>query len=292
MGSTPLASFQWGDHPREYGENIPFHALPTSPLGSSPRIRGKWQYVLLCHGHTGIIPANTGKMHTKHWTCLMTWDHPREYGENFSVLRFSPVAGGSSPRIRGKSQMKVRFMNGLGIIPANTGKIHFPFWWLYSPWDHPREYGENAAVSRYATTPLGSSPRIRGKYVSHFGWCVYAGDHPREYGENRVFCSRLLCALGSSPRIRGKYIHRLRPAQLPGIIPANTGKMVQWMLQIRVGWDHPREYGENSPGKSSRSSPSGSSPRIRGKSFEASEGQSVLGIIPANTGKIITGHAT
>ena len=33
--------------------------------------------------------------------------------------------------------------NRRGIIPANTGKIYVRRATKLSPWDHPREYGEN-----------------------------------------------------------------------------------------------------------------------------------------------------
>ena len=111
------------DHPREYGENIMSGSLQTAPGGSSPRIRGKWVARRLPVFSGGIIPANTGKIYPSTPCPLHPWDHPREYGENFSVLRFSPVAGGSSPRIRGKCGGFTVCNHTAGIIPANTGKI-------------------------------------------------------------------------------------------------------------------------------------------------------------------------
>ena len=112
-------------------------------------------------------------------------------------------------------------------------------------------------------------------------------DHPREYGENILVFSFDFLDQGSSPRIRGKYGSSDQMQRWPGIIPANTGKICTLLTIHSQGWDHPREYGENRAGYRVHVG-GGSSPRIRGKSFDASEGQSVLGIIPANTGKMLS----
>ena len=71
----------------------------------------------------GIIPANTGRMHT---------------GYALSV-----------------------YMSG--IIPANTGRISAVVIWPVAAGDHPREYGENALILIWSKSPPGSSPRIRGE---------------------------------------------------------------------------------------------------------------------------------
>ena len=131
--------------------------------------------------------------------------------------------------------------------------------------DHPREYGENAAVATPPSRIAGSSPRIRGK--SWDGWnsieptriipantgkmshcsavSTASGDHPREYGENGgdFLVSGPQC--GSSPRIRGKLHNEAFNPVNSGIIPANTGKIGCDCIQVPIA--------------------DGSSPRIRGK---------------------------
>ena len=72
----------FGDHPREYGENVFQCLFRRVGVGSSPRIRGecfsKW-----IGGHFGgIIPANTGRIHVDQAHTSIQGDHPREYGEN------------------------------------------------------------------------------------------------------------------------------------------------------------------------------------------------------------------
>ena len=92
----------WGDHPREYGENSSSSIAAYWPMGSSPRIRGKWLEVKLINLTDGIIPANTGKIYRKPKLTITSWDHPREYGENAQLVQHFVSTAGSSPRIRGK----------------------------------------------------------------------------------------------------------------------------------------------------------------------------------------------
>ena len=51
--------------------------------------------------------------------------------------------------------------------------------------------------------------------------------------------------------------------------------------------DHPREYGENSTACLNLIGSGGSSPRIRGEFFSSSQSVVFVGIIPANTGRIL-----
>ena len=154
---------------------------------------------------------------------------------------------------------------------------------------------------------MGSSPRIRGKLGGKISslvgtgiipantgkiWCStwregVDGDHPREYGENATAMAVLSLDPGSSPRIRGKSPRGWATGVQCGIIPANTGKIHLGTPVKGVWWDHPREYGENS--KLLRRLPVrlGSSPRIRGKFGQRGVVAGKLGIIPANTGKML-----
>ena len=157
------------DHPREYGENLVRIISQTPQQGSSPRIRGEFSEKGWVGSVGGIIPANTGRMSTTHATISMAWDHPREYGENLNLYGLIAFSMGSSPRIRGESQVGVAAEAAAGIIPANTGRM--VMWSGVSRlWrDHPREYGENSSTNETAAALTGSSPRIRGEYTSWWG---------------------------------------------------------------------------------------------------------------------------
>ena len=164
--------------------------------------------------------------------------------------------------------------------------MEYPSLFRVSAADHPREYGENTILVLVVFVAAGSSPRIRGKYedsllrtcqqriipantgkISAPGTChASVRDHPREYGENIKDKTGSRGPSGSSPRIRGKYPPLGIEHDMIGIIPANTGKMAVDHTYRADGWDHPREYGENSKIDVTIYDEAGSSPRIRGKS--------------------------
>ena len=91
--------------------------------GSSPRIRGEWINNQLIYELSGIIPANTGRIPRNDRNSLIDTDHPREYGENSVNENGVIVFTGSSPRIRGEYGVLELDWIGVGIIPANTGRI-------------------------------------------------------------------------------------------------------------------------------------------------------------------------
>ena len=123
---------------------------------------------------------------------------------------------GPSPRIRGKSPRQCRM----------TSK---------NPWDHPREYGENATSEAHALVVHGTIPANTGKmipYATH-GNQVVCGPSPRIRGINDGVPGYTL-RRGPSPRIRGKLAaHDAKSGPSCGTIPANTGKMRSVNLAFR-----------------------------------------------------------
>ena len=113
------------DHPREYGENNQICLVYRARLGPSPRIRGESVSGTGITQILGTIPANTGRIKVNPTLIKLTWDHPREYGENFNSRENSCLVFGPSPRIRGESMEVPRDYKPPGTIPANTGRICF-----------------------------------------------------------------------------------------------------------------------------------------------------------------------
>ena len=194
---------------------------------------------------------------------------------------------GSSPRIRGESALSTLPTWGGRIIPANTGRIIHITPINHPRADHPREYGENLYSMGVPSPTAGSSPRIRGEWASSTDTADWPGIIPANTGRmNRVMVRAGMCS-GSSPRIRGEYSHHGGQDGVVRIIPANTGR-----IGVRRGGgqsqaDHPREYGENNCAVISRMPTNGSSPRIRGELFYQLGCGHSIGIIPANTGRMI-----
>ena len=244
------------DHPREYGENNRLWWMMRMRLGSSPRIRGEW-YALSGVGiPVGIIPANTGRMCHAPGPYPASTDHPREYGENGIGGRDTTDPAGSSPRIRGEFGGDAASEGGVGIIPANTGRMQLLDAESIDIQDHPREYGENRTSTFPPPTPTGSSPRIRGEWRSRDGFVDKSGIIPANTG-----------------RIEGwDCVSEVSE----GIIPANTGRMQPARVRAPTVWDHPREYGENLRMIPLRHRRGGSSPRIRGESLRWTRGRNPL----------------
>ena len=152
-----------------------------------------------------IIPANTGRMSRRGVAPRVFWDHPREYGENSSLHPTNLFLNGSSPRIRGELDRWGDVADGVGIIPANTGRIINAWFRMRRIRDHPREYGENAAIR---STPVAIDriiPANTGRMRSTLAHRRSRRDHPREYGENNTVAKLVGLGEGSSPRIRGEY---------------------------------------------------------------------------------------
>ena len=99
------------------------HYSVVFPLGSSPRIRGKFNGAFKQINILGTIPANTGKIVAGRHCKGLAPDHPREYGENNRGSSDMQIFQGPSPRIRGKLRMIAADNEWTGTIPANTGKI-------------------------------------------------------------------------------------------------------------------------------------------------------------------------
>ena len=214
-------------------------------------------------------------------------DHPREYGENNIGPAASNEIAGSSPRIRGESLHLIRTARSRGIIPANTGRICTAPCTGTGTGDHPREYGENVCGRSAWALAAGIIPANTGRIWVRHDEATQNRDHPREYGENMVVSPMRAFLAGSSPRIRGESKVGTFSGAAGGIIPANTGRMSSISCSPQTCRDHPREYGENSLASHRRVRSMGSSPRIRGEYFRRGDHAPPLGIIPANTGRML-----
>ena len=135
-------------HPRVGGENPVTSSSIRRRPGSSPRGRGKPRRSITRYSKAGLIPAWAGK--TSSLTARQTprRAHPRVGGENGGPHVVVEVAGGSSPRGRGKRRLRLRRPIGLRA--------------------HPRVGGENPLAGMVTRFRRGSSPRGRGKLGSAF----------------------------------------------------------------------------------------------------------------------------
>ena len=150
-------------HPRVGGENPGTYAAVGAVPGSSPRGRGKLVAPRTDLLREGLIPAWAGKTASAHATTLLTQAHPRVGGENLKLASTPLPDPGSSPRGRGKLEVRLLGRRGLGLIPAWAGKTL-----CFQPsallgGAHPRVGGENRGLEAVCPILEGSSPRGRGK---------------------------------------------------------------------------------------------------------------------------------
>ena len=113
-------------------------------------------------------------------------------------------------------------------------------------------------------------------------------DHPRACGANNKPNAINDANNGSSPRMRGKLAHS-RLAHAPErIIPAHAGQTCLLFSCALGATDHPRACGANFGSTCVNRPANGSSPRMRGKPWEALVEQDPIRIIPAHAGQTST----
>ena len=110
------------DHPRVCGEKGSAASSIHATAGSSPRVRGKGQRLLVRRRVLGIIPACAGKSSSAMGLMNAYRDHPRVCGEKLCRRRQDAEDTGSSPRVRGKDLEETGTKVQTGIIPACAGK--------------------------------------------------------------------------------------------------------------------------------------------------------------------------
>ena len=147
-------------------------------------MRGKERAYLGTGIHSGITPACAGKRPAPPAQLPLLKDHPRVCGEKDERIAQSDELAGSPPRMRGKGNLKIALVLGVGITPAHAGK--------------------SGRYARGIPAGLGSPPHMRGKV---------------RLCRHRSPCSRITpaCAgksthkdmttednMGSPPHVRGK----------------------------------------------------------------------------------------
>ena len=125
------------------GENSVASLASQSPIGSSPRGRGKRQRGFTVHVVVRLIPAWAGKTWPVFPLPMPLAAHPRVGGENKVKGAAAKPINGSSPRGRGKPRTSSRERAGTGLIPAWAGKTVYRTSKRPLRAAHPRVGGEN-----------------------------------------------------------------------------------------------------------------------------------------------------
>ena len=286
-GSTPRYGCKHdgpADHPRVCGEHIELSDGYRAFAGSSPRMRGAQNLIVILLVRFGIIPAYAGSTARQRGSRQARWDHPRVCGEHVTKETMSNCELGSSPRMRGAPVEDVPVRKLGGIIPAYAGSTAVRKLSPLVERDHPRVCGEHFRHCRKFRLERGSSPRMRGapnlagNIISSAGIIpAYAGstrpqphrrssrkDHPRVCGEHGRQSYEDFVDKGSSPRMRGAPVDTPALLNVRRIIPAYAGSTTCGRTCPWPSRDHPRVCGEHRISSLRVCVRQGSSPRMRG----------------------------
>ena len=256
------------DHPRGCGEHLLKDGEHSYQQGSSPRMRGAR---LLADNRIDverIIPADAGSTSSADSPNRSFKDHPRGCGEHDMSREWFGDDRGSSPRMRGAHCVRRWIQRYARIIPADAGS---------TPSRSPRAWPSAAAWTRIIPADAGSTQDLTDILAR-------LEDHPRGCGEHSTPRSRTANRTGSSPRMRGARLGVVAALVARRIIPADAGSTGMTLHFHVAHEDHPRGCGEHDTRHSSRPSPIGSSPRMRGARHRSVSKPLHAGIIPADAG--------
>ena len=232
-------------HPRVCGGNSTTSASAEIRSGPSPRVRGKRRIHAPTKACRRSIPACAGETIGVSYITDSPWVHPRVCGGNPHRRELIRLAGGPSPRVRGKPEVEMLAPRRGRSIPACAGETP-PCPHSSKPFQvHPRVCGGNTRMRQKRSQPQGPSPRVRGKRTTSVVRDTPLGSIPACAGETVLYLSPTGLHAGPSPRVRGKPSARGCASSVMGSIPACAGG--------------------NSGARGDGRSGSGPSPRVRGK---------------------------
>ena len=120
--SRPATVPGWAEHPRVRGENPILKLVIPTYFGTSPRARGKRTPGSRIADVARNIPACAGKTRRTSKTPDQGEEHPRVRGENSRSILTCPSQAGTSPRARGKHEIRITWGRESRNIPACAGK--------------------------------------------------------------------------------------------------------------------------------------------------------------------------
>ena len=173
----------------------------------------------------------------------------------------------------------------LRVTPAYTGEKHNYPVFSCGTTRHPCVYG-GKALRLFSPHPQQRiTPAHAGKSQQQQVLADCRQDHPRACGEKAKVRPGVGRLPGSPPRMRGKAVWAVEHGYNVGITPAHAGKSLLPFRNLLLWGDHPRACGEKRRARTSRWTPRGSPPRMRGKGDLRPCRALLAGITPAHAGK-------
>ena len=176
---------------------------------------------------------------------ILAWAHPRGCGEHVFLNYNHWLYQGSSPRVRGTSDILQQRLPLPRLIPAGAGNIFLLAKISDRLRAHPRGCGEHIREERKDDPNEGSSPRVRGTLA--YGLCDYSGQGLIPAGAGNILSGCFIAFLRRAhPRGCGEHSASSRCVLVRGgLIPAGAGNMQPTQqVPYRKG-AHPRGCGEH-----------------------------------------------
>ena len=253
----------WWAHPRGCGADGSSGGCGHYPQGSSPRVRGRRNVARQRNHATGLIPAGAGQTSESVQTGRGRRAHPRGCGADGIRKAWNLVSKGSSPRVRGRPEVRSRHAAGMGLIPAGAGQTSGCGTRCSCRRAHPRGCGADNADELEHRSIAGSSPRVRGRRAISIlkggeGGLIPAGAgqtssktparstapaHPRGCGADLPAGHGAGGRRGSSPRVRGRLNYLVVTCVGDGLIPAGAGQTRSLRSRFWRSGAHPRGCG-------------------------------------------------
>ena len=141
---------------------VPFFYPIT--IGSSPHVRGTSHHGQSVFGKFRFIPARAGNIVIEKTSVKVRSVHPRTCGEHLMRRCGCVPIIGSSPHVRGTSNLFAPGVLDARFIPARAGNISPRHRAAGSRSVHPRTCGEHSFSPITPSPVFGSSPHVRGTY--------------------------------------------------------------------------------------------------------------------------------
>ena len=233
----------------------------------------------------GLIPAGAGQTRDAVGYRPGLPAHPRGCGADAVMMASMRWAMGSSPRVRGRQELRHAHGQRPGLIPAGAGQTSGCTRRATAARAHPRGVRDRPGARRDSGARAGLIPAGAGQTRTPPPTSPPTGAHPRGCGADSSALARASSASGSSPRVRGRLAVRDEPILAYRLIPAGAGQTVILSGRVRGRRAHPRGCGADYSVKVPIYLVPGSSPRVRGRLDQPVAPGPIPRLIPAGAGQ-------
>ena len=252
------------DHPHACGDKAAVKLFKLVRDVSSPRVWGQGLYHVLDVFRLPIIPTRVGTRPVGSRFSIVFRDHPHACGDKLYHRIFDLSRGGSSPRVWGQAEFRLRAFCSSRIIPTRVGTSDEELMNELKKRDHPHAYGDKGTRRLNRSQSPGSSPRVWGQVAVFVYTQKYKGiiptrvgtrlldllhelffrDHPHACGDKPLYTITTRQIVGSSPRVWGQGGDIGTTKVLPWIIPTRVGTRFFLSVCIIPQEDHPHACGD------------------------------------------------